>query len=118
MPQKTNHSTAVPSPGVQDRASAQLRAALAAQPLASASLSTPALVRAAVRLRGTSLAQLSVRYGYHRDAFTQALRDRRYRSRRIEQILARFLGVAPSDIWPDRYPARARRTAATAKGAA
>lgn len=112
MARKTNHSTAVHGQGVQDVASEQLRDELASQ------LSTPELVRAAVRRRGSSLAQLSVRYGYHSDAFTQALRDRRYRSRRIEQLLARFLGVAPSDIWPDRYPQRARRAAPTTKGAA
>ena len=109
MAAKTNHSTAVPGADVQVPSPA-LWAALA-PPLGGTQLSTPALVRAAVRLRGTSLAQLSLQHGYHRDAFGQALRSRRWRSRRIERLLATFLGVRPADLWPDRYPDATQRGA-------
>ncbi|MGH6872166.1 MAG: helix-turn-helix domain-containing protein [Rhizomicrobium sp.] len=57
-------------------------------------------VKAAIRKKGTSLTELSRKYGYS-DSY---LRGTLIRHRpKGEEIIARFLGVSPSDIWPERF---------------
>jgi Ner family transcriptional regulator len=57
-------------------------------------------VKAAVRKRGCTLADLSRRHGFAPEAASIALR-RPWGA--IERIIAKFLGVEPRDIWPERY---------------
>ncbi|HTQ14047.1 MAG TPA: helix-turn-helix domain-containing protein [Rhizomicrobium sp.] len=60
-------------------------------------------VKAAIRKKGTTLTELAAEYGYSESYLRGTLIRRRVHG---EQIIATFLGVAPADIWPDRYAAR------------
>ena len=59
-------------------------------------------IKAAIRKRGTTLTQLAIDSGLYRSAIRVALIVPTYRA---EQAVARFLGVAAEEIWPDRYDA-------------
>lgn len=65
-------------------------------------------VKAAIRKKGLTLSALSKSQGYS-DSY---LRGTLIRPRpRGEEIIARFLGVSPAEIWPDRYRSdRVRKT--------
>ncbi|MCL2726303.1 MAG: helix-turn-helix domain-containing protein [Polyangiaceae bacterium] len=67
----------------------------------------PEEIKAAIRMRGTTLAEISRREGLTEDACRQALRRPWPRA---EAAIAYCLGLAPSVLWPDRYQPR-RRTA-------
>lgn len=60
----------------------------------------PEEIKAAIRMRGKTMSQLSVVNGYHESALRQVLRKP---WPAIERIVAEFLGVEPQEIWPDRY---------------
>ena len=60
----------------------------------------PEEIKAAIRMRGTNMAELSRQHGYGESAVHQALR-RPYPA--MERIVADHLGVTPEAIWPDRY---------------
>lgn len=60
----------------------------------------PADILAALKKRGHSLAGLSVANGYHPTAAGKALKQP---WPAIERLLAEAIGVAPQDIWPNRY---------------
>ncbi|MDD2870116.1 helix-turn-helix transcriptional regulator [Neomegalonema sp.] len=60
----------------------------------------PEEIKAAIRMRGSNMAELSRQHGYGASAVRQALR-RPYPA--MERIVADHLGVAPEAIWPDRY---------------
>lgn len=70
----------------------------------------PEDIKAALRKRGTSLAEISRRLGLHPESCRVALRRP---WPRCERAIARALGVSPSELWPDRYedghPIRAQR---------
>lgn len=69
----------------------------------------PAYIVAALRAKGWSLRRLSVDRGYHPTTLAVALhRD----VPKYERIIASTIGVAPEEIWPSRYSARATREAA------
>lgn len=61
----------------------------------------PEEIRAAIRMRGTTMAGLSRRAGYDPDAVRNAIRYRC--SSVVQKLIAEFLGVAPQELWPDRY---------------
>ena len=109
MSQPTNHSTTVPgTPGQPAESAATVRAYIHACQRDGERDLRPEVIAAAVRMRGTTLAAMSRRRGLNRNAFQQALRGGRHRSRPIEQALARFLGVTPRMLWPERYPTAQR----------
>jgi Ner family transcriptional regulator len=57
-------------------------------------------VKAAIRKKGMTLTALSNKHQYS-DSY---LRGTLIRHRpRGEEIIARFLGVSPAEIWPERY---------------
>lgn len=60
----------------------------------------PEDVKAAIRKRGQTLTSLSVLNGFSGAYLRNVLRRPLYEG---EQIIARFLGVPPYTIWPDRY---------------
>jgi Ner family transcriptional regulator len=63
-------------------------------------------VKAAIRKKGLTLSALSRRHSYS-DSY---LRGTLIRHRpHGEEIIARFLGLSPAEIWPDRYRAGATR---------
>ncbi|WP_375591750.1 transcriptional regulator [Chitiniphilus eburneus] len=63
----------------------------------------PADVVCALRKRGWSLRQLSLHHGYSHGATLKTALRRRYP--KAERLIADALGLAPSEIWPSRYPA-------------
>lgn len=62
-------------------------------------------VKAALRKRGVTLSELSRALGLRTDSCRKTL-ARPWP--RCERAIARVLGVAPSEIWPDRYDADGR----------
>lgn len=73
----------------------------------------PEHIKAAVRARGCTLAELARRIGCSASLVTHTIR--RPKSERVDRAIARFLGVAVHSIWPERYAAprqRARREVA------
>lgn len=61
----------------------------------------PEDIAAAIRKRGVSLKELSLRHGYSRSAVQMTIRYRSWSH--IERIIADFIGVPPEKIWPARY---------------
>lgn len=53
-----------------------------------------------LRLKGLSLARISIDHGYHKSA-VGLVRDYRYPA--IERIITDILGLTPQDLFPDRY---------------
>jgi len=68
----------------------------------------PEDIKAAVRKKGTNLAQLSMSNGYNRDAAGLCLRKP---WRNLEVIIAHLLNVEPCQIWPQRYNSDGSRKA-------
>lgn len=72
-------------------------------------------IKAAIRKRGVTCSELSQRFGYAPAAIRKCLHGQRWSH--VERQIARFLGVAPYKIWPERwtkngkprYRAQARR---------
>ncbi len=62
----------------------------------------PEQIKAAVRMRGTTLTALARAAGLHPRAITLAMRQPWPRA---EMALADFLGCSPADLFPDRYDA-------------
>lgn len=60
----------------------------------------PEDVKAAIRKKGITLRDLSVRNGYSESYLRNALMRPLFDA---EQIIARFIGVPAQVIWPDRY---------------
>jgi len=60
----------------------------------------PEQVKAAIRMRGTTLNELSLRAGYEESAVRRTLR---HRWPTVERIIADFLNCKPESIWPSRY---------------
>lgn len=60
----------------------------------------PEEIKAAIRMRGSTMADLSRQNGYVDSVVKQVLRKP---WPAVERIVADFLGVEPSEIWPDRY---------------
>jgi lambda repressor-like predicted transcriptional regulator len=71
-------------------------------------------IKAALRIRGGSFAQIAKRLGVSKSAVSAAARSRDRRSKRIEAAIASGIGVAPARIWPDRYAGRNARTSQAA----
>lgn len=61
-----------------------------------------AQIVAAVRMKGTTLAQLSRDHGYYHTTLTNALG---IAAPKYERLIAEFLGTTPQKIWPSRYRA-------------
>lgn len=59
-----------------------------------------AQIVAAVRMKGTTLAQLSRDHGYYHTTLTNALG---IAAPKYERLIAEFLGTTPQKIWPSRY---------------
>ena len=59
-----------------------------------------AYIIAAIREKGSTLAQLSIDAGLHPRTLGNAL-ERKYP--KGEKIIADFIGIPPQEIWPDRY---------------
>lgn len=68
---------------------------------------SPEWVIAAIRARGTTLGDLARKLGVEKCTVGKIIRGQST-SRRLERAIARHIGVAPADIWPDRYPRGAR----------
>jgi len=60
----------------------------------------PEEIKAAIRMRGTTLSALAVSWGHTECAIRHALRGP---YPKVERLIARFLGLDPAYIWPDRY---------------
>lgn len=65
----------------------------------------PEEVKAAVRMNGTSLSELSREHGYADSAAGLALRQP---WPAVEKIIASFLKKRPWEIWPSRYDRKHR----------
>lgn len=63
-------------------------------------------IKAAVRMRGLTMEQLSVGFNLPKNAGATAL-NKPYR--RAELVIAQFLGVPLNELWPDRWTADGRR---------
>jgi len=59
-------------------------------------------IKAAIRKRGITLERLSQDNGLHKSMCSLALIRPDFAA---EQVIARFLGVTPQDLWPHRYNA-------------
>ncbi|PMC56813.1 transcriptional regulator [Haemophilus parainfluenzae] len=59
-----------------------------------------AYIIAAIREKGSTLAQLSIDAGLHPRTLGNAL-ERKYP--KGEKIIADFIGIPPQEIWPERY---------------
>lgn len=57
-------------------------------------------IKAEVRKRGKTLAALSIENGYGAGVCSKALK---HPWPAVERLIAAYLGVAPSSIWPSRY---------------
>lgn len=57
-------------------------------------------VKAAIRMRGSTLSALAERHGYDASVITKAM-NRRWPA--VEAIIAQFLDLHPKEIWPSRY---------------
>lgn len=62
----------------------------------------PELIKARIRERGTTCAELAEAHGYHRGAVSRALH---HPWPHVEAFIARFLGETPQDLFPERYAA-------------
>ena len=62
-------------------------------------------IKAALRKQGWTLASIAKELGVGPSAVSHALT--RQRSRRVEKVIASKLGLAPREIWPQRYKGRA-----------
>jgi Ner family transcriptional regulator len=58
-------------------------------------------IKAEVRMRGETLTSLAVKNELAEDACRDALRTRRPDA---EAVIAKFIEVPASELWPDRYP--------------
>lgn len=58
-------------------------------------------IKAALRKQGWTLASIAKELGVGPSAVSHALT--RQRSRRVEKVIASKLGLAPREIWPQRY---------------
>lgn len=78
----------------------------------------PEHVKATIRARGVTLSELSDRCGCEPSTIAKAIR--KPISLRLEQAIARFLGVPAATIWPSRYqgPGNTRHTSTRIRGAA
>jgi Ner family transcriptional regulator len=65
----------------------------------------PEDVKAAVRKTGLSLTALALAHGLSESAVRRALTQP---WPRVQQLIARHLGLQPQAIWPSRYDARGR----------
>ena len=63
----------------------------------------PEYVKAAIRAKGVRLSEFAARLGCEASTVAKAIRSPM--SRRLDQAIARFLGVPAAEIWPSRYPA-------------
>lgn len=64
----------------------------------------PEDVKAAIRKRGSSLAEVARELNLSQQMISNALRYRSHRSARVEAAIAKAAGVSAEAIWPDRYP--------------
>lgn len=64
-------------------------------------------IKAAVRKRDTTLAQLARDAGLPKQVLSACLQGRV--SERAERVIAEFLGVKPHLIWPSRYAKNGKR---------
>lgn len=60
----------------------------------------PEEIKAAIRMRGVTLGQLSVQWGFSEPAVRNALKRE---LPAVEARISEFLGISLHDIWPDRY---------------
>jgi Ner family transcriptional regulator len=67
----------------------------------------PEDIKAEIRKRGATVAQLARNSGLSKQALGQCIERRA--SERGDQIIAEFLGVKPHQIWPSRYTAKGQR---------
>ena len=58
-------------------------------------------IKASLRKQGWTLASIAKELDIGPSAVSHALT--RQRSRRVEQVIARKLGLSPHEIWPQRY---------------
>lgn len=63
-------------------------------------------IKAAIRMRGISCADLSKRLRVTPEAVGLVIRGKHWSA--VERGIARFLGVALHELWPDRYHANGR----------
>jgi Ner family transcriptional regulator len=63
----------------------------------------PADVLAALKKRGKTLSGISTAHGYHATAAGKALKQP---WPAMEAVIAAAIGLAPEDIWPNRYNRR------------
>lgn len=64
--------------------------------------SHPAIIKARLRMRGTTPAQLSRELGLVDGAVHNVINGAR--SRRVEAHIAQVLGLPVEEVFPDRYP--------------
>lgn len=67
----------------------------------------PEDIKAAIRKRGGTVAQLARDSGVSKQALGQCIERRA--SEHGDQIIAHFLGLKPHQIWPSRYTAKGQR---------
>lgn len=67
----------------------------------------PEDIKAEIRKRGSTVAQLARNSGLSKQALGQCIERRA--SERGDQIIAEFLDLKPHQIWPSRYTAKGQR---------
>lgn len=58
-------------------------------------------IKAAIHRQGMTLTELAIRNGLPAGACRKLQTVKHYPA---QEIVAKFLGFAPEDLWPDRYP--------------
>lgn len=64
-------------------------------------------IKAAVRKRGTTLAELARTAGLSKQVLSSCLQGRA--SENGDRVIADFLGLKPHEIWPSRYAKNGKR---------
>lgn len=67
----------------------------------------PEDIKAAIRKKGITLAELATRANVSKQAVSAAIERRS--SERVDQLIANFIGLKPHQIWPSRYTAQGKR---------
>lgn len=58
-------------------------------------------IKASVHRQGMTLTELAIRNGLPAGACCKVVTVKHYPA---QEVIAKFLGCAPEDLWPDRYP--------------
>ena len=61
----------------------------------------PEQIKAAIRMKGSSMSELARQWGVHETAVRHTVRNMPYPH--IEGLIAEYLGTTPQKLWPQRF---------------